>query len=210
MKTKVITIVDYGAGNIGSLVNMIEHVGGRVQIAKTAEDISKCEKLLIPGVGAFKEAMQLLSKLDLISVLKEKVISEKVPTMGICLGMHLLTEYSEEGDVPGLGFIKGNTQKFNFQGEQASLKVPHMGWQKVFVTKSSKLFDDKTNERPRFYFVHSYKVCDVPKDLVLVDCDYGGLFTAGFEKENILGLQFHAEKSSHHGMRLFKNFVERF
>ena len=204
----MITIIDYGMGNLGSIANMIKKVGGKSVITSNKDEIKKAKKLLLPGVGAFDNAVKNLKNLDLWDLIKEKVLVEKNPIMGICLGMQLLTKGSEEGKLEGFGFIDAYTKKFTFENNK--LKIPHMGWNIVKLQKTSKLFQGMENQENRFYFVHSYAVeCYEEKD-ILTTTFYGYEFVSSFEKENIIGCQFHPEKSHKFGMALFKNFVERY
>ena len=204
----MITIIDYGMGNLGSVANMIKKVGGKSLITSNKDGIKKAKKLLLPGVGAFDNAVKNLKNLDLWDLIKEKALVEKVYIMGICLGMQLLTKGSEEGKLEGFGFIDAYTKKFKF--EDNKLKIPHMGWNIVKLQKKSKLFQGMENQENRFYFVHSYAIkCYEEKD-ILTTTFYGYEFVSSFEKENIIGCQFHPEKSHKFGMALFKNFVERY
>jgi len=202
----MITIVDYGMGNLGSVRNMLKKIGISSQISSEAEKIAEATKLILPGVGAFDNAMQNLGNLGLIPVLKRKVIEEKTPFLGICLGMQLLTKRSEEGSLSGLGWIDAETVRFRFSGGE-NLKIPHMGWNTIAVRKESPLYDGLLEE-PRFYFVHSYYVaCNNPSD-VLTTTDYGIDFCSSLACGNVFGVQFHPEKSHKFGMRLLKNFAE--
>jgi len=204
----MITIIDYGMGNLGSVANMIKKVGGKSLITSNIEEIKKAKKILLPGVGSFDNAMENLEKLELIDILKDKVLNQKTPIIGICLGMQLLTRGSDEGNLEGFGFVDAFTHKFKF--EDNNLKVPHMGWNRVKLEKKSKLFEGMGEQENRFYFVHSFAVGCQEKEDVLTTTSYGYSFVASFEKENIIGVQFHPEKSHKFGMRLFKNFVERY
>ena len=204
----MITIIDYGMGNLGSVANMIKKVGGKSLITSDKEKIKNAKKLLLPGVGAFDNAVKNLKDLGLWDLIKEKVLVEKVPIMGICLGMQLLTNGSEEGELEGFGFINAYTKKFRF--EKNNLKIPHMGWNVVKLQKKSKLFDGMENQENRFYFVHSFAVECQEKQDILTTTNYGYEFVSSFEKENIIGCQFHPEKSHKFGMALFKNFVENY
>jgi len=204
----MITIIDYGMGNLGSVANMIKKVGGKSIITSNKDDIKNAKKILLPGVGAFDSAVRNLKKLHLWDLIKEKVLVEKVPIMGICLGMQLLTKGSEEGELDGFGFIDAYAKRFEFEKED--LKIPHMGWNVVNLQKKSKLFEGMEHQENRFYFVHSFAVeCKENKD-ILTTTHYGYDFVSSFEKENIIGCQFHPEKSHKFGMKLFKNFVEKY
>ena len=205
----MIVVVDYRMGNLGSIANILRKVGAEAVVSADANVIGEATKLILPGVGAFDEGMKNIGTLGLREVLDRRVLRNRVPTLGICLGMQLMARRSEEGESPGLGWIAGDVKRFRFAPEQAKLKVPHMGWNTVKAQKRSPLFDGFA-EPPRFYFVHSYYiVCDDAGD-VLATASYGGDFTAAVQKGNLMGVQFHPEKSHKFGMALFRNFVEYF
>lgn len=190
-------------GNLGSVQNMFRYLGVANIISADPEVILKAEKLLLPGVGAFDNAMLRLNQHGLREILNQKALIEKVPVLGICLGMQLLTRGSEEGQLPGLGFVPADTVRLP---DIPGLKVPHMGWNLVRPFTKSLLTRDLPLDS-RFYFVHSYCVqVDDPVHSVL-QADYGVLFDAAIQKENIFGAQFHPEKSHKFGMQLFKNFA---
>ncbi len=202
----MITIVNYGMGNLGSVQNMFKRIGVPSEISGDPAIIAKSTRLLLPGVGAFDAAMQKIADSGLLTVLNKKVLEDKVPTLGICLGMQLLTNSSEEGVLPGLGWIPAKTVKFKFAPD-SKLKVPHMGWNYVFSKKDSPLTDNLPEE-PRFYFVHSYFVqCDNEED-VLTTTPYGSDFHSIIQKDNVYGAQFHPEKSHKYGMKLLANFAK--
>jgi glutamine amidotransferase len=202
----MITIVDCGMGNLGSIQNMLKKIDHKSVITGKISDIEKAEKIILPGVGAFDNGMKNLKKMKLISVLNQKVLKEKTPVLGICLGMQLMTLKSEEGKLPGLGWIEAETIRFNFNGDK-NLKIPHMGWNNVKVMKNNGLSKDIHNN-DRFYFVHSYFVKLKNSQDQLFETEYGSLFTSSFSKGNIFGVQFHPEKSHKYGMQLLKNFAE--
>jgi imidazole glycerol-phosphate synthase subunit HisH len=203
----MITIVDYGIGNLGSIYNMFKKIGIESRITGELDEIKKAEKLVLPGVGAFNHGMQNLADRKLIPVLTDKVLNRKVPILGLCLGMQLFTCKSEEGTLPGLGWIDAETIAFRIQDLGSDFRIPHMGWNYVKIQRNSSLFGD-TDETPSFYFVHSYHVvCHQPSD-VIATTDYGYPFVSIFQHENIIGTQFHPEKSHKFGMRLLKQFAE--
>jgi len=206
----MITIIDYGMGNLGSVKNMFKKVGEQSIISSSKEDIEQATKILLPGVGAFDNAMKNLHSLDLVDLIKKKVLVDKVPIMGICLGMQLLTKGSEEGTSTGFGFIDAYANKFDFSSVDEALPIPHMGWNRTYLEKKSKLLQDSDERENRFYFVHSYAITCENKEDILSTTMYGYKFVSSFEKENILGCQFHPEKSHKFGMKLFKNFVEKY
>lgn len=201
----MITIVDYGMGNLGSVRNMFKRIGVESQITGDLAIIEKAEKLLLPGVGAFDTAMQQINEGGFRELLNKKVLEEKVPTLGICLGMQLLTNSSEEGKLPGLGWIAAKTVKFSFE-EGSPLKVPHMGWNRIYEKRSSGLTAGLPDES-RFYFVHSYYVLAENTGDVLDTTVHGVEFHSVIQKENIYGAQFHPEKSHKFGMKLLENFA---
>jgi glutamine amidotransferase len=203
----MIVIVNYGLGNLESIKNMLKKVGFESVISSNPEEIRKASKLILPGVGAFDNGMKNLHDLRIIPVLEEKVFEKRTPILGICLGMQLFTKKSEEGIMAGLGWINAETVRFQFQKEKETLKIPHMGWNTIKCKKESTLFQDPFPEM-RFYFVHSYHAVCQKGDDILTETHYGYDFTSSFQKENIIGVQFHPEKSHKFGMKLLRNFVE--
>ena len=199
----MITIIDYGAGNIGSIENMIKRVGGKSKITSSPEEIEKAEKLILPGVGSFDYGMNQLHKSGLVEILNKKVLQEKIPILGICLGMQLMTKGSEEGVEPGLSWFDAEVVKFN--ATDLKMKIPHMGWNFIDIKKKSRLFSDEEIER-RYYFVHSYYVKSNAENEVLTQTTYINNFVSALENENVFGVQFHPEKSHKFGFELLGNF----
>jgi imidazole glycerol-phosphate synthase subunit HisH len=200
----MITIIDYGMGNLGSILNMFKFIGVKASVTSSHEEIRNAEKLLLPGVGAFDAAISRIQKSGLREILDRKVLADKIPVLGICLGMQLLTRGSEEGELPGLDWIPGETKRF--PANQA-LKVPHMGWNIVIPNTQSSITTHLT-KGSRFYFVHSYYVSvDNPQHSIL-RTSYGTEFDAAIQRDNIYGAQFHPEKSHKFGMQLLKSFAE--
>lgn len=198
----MITIIDYGLGNLVSVKNMLKKLGAESIITDKVSDIEKAKKMILPGVGAFDNGMTLIRQKGLQDILNKKATEEKIPVLGICLGMQLLTKSSEEGIEKGLGWVDAQTIKFNFPDK--SLKIPHMGWSYIDVKKENALI--RKEDKHRFYFVHSYYVkCNDANDVV-ASCNYGNEFTCMFNHGNIYGAQFHPEKSLKFGMELLNNF----
>jgi glutamine amidotransferase len=203
----MIVIVDYGVGNLGSIANMLKKVGAIAKVSSDAEILEQADKLILPGVGAFDHGMKNLVESGLIPLLNTLVLEKRVPVIGLCMGMQLLTKKSEEGELPGLGGLDAETVRFRTDETNASLKVPHMGWNTIETRRQHPLFTELETEA-RFYFVHSYYVVCHDPALVLAQTDYGHPFASIIGKDNIMGVQFHPEKSHKYGMRLLKNFAE--
>lgn len=204
MKSKTLVILNYGMGNLGSVVNMFKRIGVTALISTSVEEIDNAEKLILPGVGAFDHAMKRINESGFREILDKKALIDKIPVLGICLGMQLLTRGSEEGVLPGLGWIAANTVRFP---NQSGLKIPHMGWNLVQISSPSELTQNLP-EGSRFYFVHSYRVrVDHEADSIL-KCNYGMDFDAAIQHDNIFGVQFHPEKSHKYGMKLLENFAK--
>jgi glutamine amidotransferase len=203
----MIHIINYGMGNLGSIHNMLKKLGIASKIVESPDQCMDAVKLILPGVGAFDEGMRVLNESGWLPFFDQKVKQEKVPVLGICLGMQLMTNSSEEGDCRGLGWIDGETLKFNLA--DTNLKVPHMGWNIVNPVAETDLFESEEEEL-RFYHVHSYYVKLNDQSQEIASTNYGGPFTSSFQKQNILGVQFHPEKSHKFGMRLLKNFHEKY
>ncbi len=202
----MLAIIDYGMGNLGSIRNMLKKIGHNAVVTSRTEDIVAADKIILPGVGAFDNGMRNLESRGLVRVLSDKVLREKVPILGICLGMQLMTKCSEEGTLPGLGWVDARTVRFRFDDTANQRKVPHMGWNTVHVLKENRLFRGM-DERTRFYFVHSYHVVLPDEGDVLTRTHYGFDFVSSYQRGNITGVQFHPEKSHKFGMQLLKNFM---
>lgn len=198
-----IAIVDYGAGNIGSVLNMLKKIGVSARRAATPEAIASAERLILPGVGAFDHCMGSFEASGLKQALEDVAFQAKKPVLGICVGMQMMLEGSAEGQRPGLGWIKGRVVRFALN--DPSLKIPHMGWSDVTPAIPHPLFDGFDGDA-RFYFVHSYHPACADKGNVMARADYGMPFECAITNGNIAGVQFHPEKSHRYGMRLLKNF----
>ncbi len=202
----MITIVDYKVGNLGSIQNMLKKIGAKSQITSDPVILESAEKIILPGVGAFDTGVESLKKYNMWEVLNKKVLIEKKPILGICLGAQLLCKESEEGKHKGLGWIDATVKKFNFENRE--FKVPHIGWNYTKLQKESRLFKEMYDD-PKFYFVHSYYM-QVADDSGLTETNYSFKFDSAIENNNVLGVQFHPEKSHKFGMKLLENFVKEY
>jgi imidazole glycerol-phosphate synthase subunit HisH len=201
-------IVDYGMGNLRSIQHKLKSIEIESWITSDVLEIEKADVIIFPGVGHFARGMQNLNGYGLIPVLTRKVIEEKTPIMGICLGMQLFTQRSEEGNVEGLGWIDAITRKFNFDGAQEMLRLPHIAWNTLSPARESPLLDHLRPDQ-RFYFIHSYHVCCNNPNDVLTTTRYGYEFVSSVRHANIFGVQFHPEKSHLDGMQLIRNFMHQ-
>ncbi len=199
----MIVIVDYGMGNLHSVYKALERLNVKAIVSSSPKDIEKADKLILPGVGHFKKGMENLKSLNLIPILNKKVLEEKTPILGICLGIQLFTKHSEEGNVPGLGWIDAETVKL----KDINLKIPHMGWNSINIKKQNPIFSN-INQDEQFYFVHSYHVAPKDKEIVSSTSSYGKEFVSSIRKDNIYGVQFHPEKSHSAGLKILKNFAD--
>ncbi|MBT4120358.1 MAG: imidazole glycerol phosphate synthase subunit HisH [Candidatus Peribacter sp.] len=201
----MVTVIDYGLGNIFSVVKAFEMIGADVQVSSDASDIRSADHLVLPGVGAFADGMQFLHDKDLDTVLTEEVVQNKKPFLGICLGLQLLAEIGQEhGEHKGLGWIPGKVQVLDTGDEP--LKIPHVGWNNLEMTQDNPLFTD-IHKDSDFYFVHSYQLhCTDPKDCIATTT-YGETITAAIWHDNIFATQFHPEKSQDAGLKLLENFL---
>jgi glutamine amidotransferase len=204
----MILVVDYGMGNLGSLLNMLKKVGAKdARVSGDPSEIERADKLILPGVGAFDTGIQRLRHAGLIEILREKVLARGTPTLGVCLGMQLMTHASEEGTLPGLGWIDGHTVRLRFD-PALRVKVPHMGWNTVEIRRAGTLFQGMFPDA-RFYFVHSFHVVPSSAEDVLTTTRYGDReIVSAIQRGHIMATQFHPEKSHKFGMMLFKNFLE--
>ncbi|PSR18713.1 imidazole glycerol phosphate synthase subunit HisH [filamentous cyanobacterium CCP3] len=204
----MIVILDYGMGNLGSVLNMLRKIGAEATISSDPDQILAASKLILPGVGAFDRGMANLAQRGLLDPLNRAVLEQRTPVLGICLGIQLMTRTSEEGTKPGLGWFEADTVRFQLSdlpGDRRH-KIPHMGWNDVHYSPDSKLFQGWDGEA-RFYFVHSYYVTAQRSQDVAGTAAYGREFVAALERDHIFGVQFHPEKSHRYGMQLLKNFA---
>ncbi len=202
----MIAIIDYGMGNLRSVQKAFEKFCSNVIVSASANDILKADKIVLPGVGAFKTAMDELKKRGLIDPIKESIEKGR-PFLGICLGLQLLFSESEEGGrIKGLDVIKGKVKRFKHKD---GLKIPHMGWNQIRTTNDERRTTilDGVTDGSYMYFVHSYYAAPKDKDVILCETDYGRNFTSGVHKDNVYGFQFHPEKSQSAGLKIVENFV---
>lgn len=202
----MVAVIDYGLGNVKAIANMLQRIGCQTVIVSDASELRSADRIILPGVGSFDEAMVRLAERGYVRALREAVVQHGTPILGICLGMQLLTSKSEEGRLPGFGWLDAQTERFRFAPAARHLKTPHMGWNRVTVLRESGLFRNG-GEQPRFYFAHSYHVtCNRTEDVVAVT-RYGQDFAATVQRENVFGVQFHPEKSHRYGMAILAEFL---
>ena len=203
----MISIVDYGLGNIRAFANMYKRMNIDVQVATDPADLSALTRIILPGVGAFDQAMKLLQASGMRQVLDELVLGRKVPVLGVCVGMQILANASDEGSLPGLGWIPGRVRAFKSVPQSADLPLPHMGWNDVHPTAPMPLFEGLESDA-RFYFLHSFFFDCAQEDHTAATASYGIDFSCAVHSSNVYGVQFHPEKSHHYGTRLLKNFAQ--
>lgn len=203
----MITIIDYGLGNILAFVNVYNRLNIPVAVAKSADDLRNATRLILPGVGSFDHAMQQLDQSGMRQPVEQLVMQNRVPVLGICVGMQMLAKSSDEGELPGLGWIDGKVKKFDLSAMPRDTNLPHMGWNDVNPVVSGGLFKGMEQDS-QFYFLHSFYFECNQQSNVLAVTDYGGNFSCAVRQENVFGVQFHPEKSHHFGSQLLKNFAE--
>lgn len=204
----MIGIIDYGMGNVGSIRNMLRKLGHDSAIMSDPRELVAADKLILPGVGAFDNGMRRLQDTGIREVIEQKVIDDKIAILGICLGMQLMLDGSDEGQLSGLSWVSGRAVRFEFPSVDRSYPVPHMGWNHIKTAEQHRLLDG-LDERSRFYFVHSFRVATKNPENVLTTTRYGGLeFVSALHKGHIIGVQFHPEKSHRFGMQLLDNFAK--
>jgi len=198
-----LAVIDYGMGNLRSVVRAWEHVGADVELVSRPEQIGLADALIFPGQGAIVDAMQLLQQTGFDAAIRDWIAADK-PFFGICLGLQALFEHSEEGDTPALGIFKGQVRRFRID---PALKIPHMGWNAVNFSAGAPLTDGLKSGVDQFYFVHSYYIDPLDKGLTWFETDYGGSFVSGIRSGNCFATQFHPEKSQAKGLQLYQNFL---
>lgn len=203
----MITIIDYGVGNINAFYNIYKNLGIVVKIAKSSKELVGASKLILPGVGHFDYAMTKFKDSGMINNVTEMVLNSNIPILGICVGMQMLAQSSEEGVLPGLGWVDGEVKKINSSLLQQTTRLPHMGWNDINVTKQTPLFGGLESSS-LFYFLHSYYFkCHNNHDIISTSF-YGENFTSSVNYLNIYGVQFHPEKSHRNGIKLLENFAK--
>lgn len=202
----MITIIDYGVGNINAFTNIYRKLGIEIKIATKVSDIDTASKLILPGVGHFDYAMDRFTKSGMREGVTELVMTRQVPIIGICVGMQMLAMSSTEGILPGLGWIDAEVKKIDSSMLKHTTRLPHMGWNDIVTEKPNALLRDLEHDA-RFYFLHSYYFqCNNQSDIIAFS-EYGNRFTCAVNHNNIYGVQFHPEKSHHFGIQLLKNFA---
>ena len=202
----MVTIINYGVGNINAFINAYKRLNIETRVAKTVLDLNDVQKIILPGVGSFDYAMQKLNESGMRARLDELVLEEKIPILGICVGMQMMANRSEEGKLDGLKWIDAEVLKFDSDKIKFATKIPHMGWNDVTASRSNQLFSNIEKEN-LFYFLHSYYFkCSNDGDSIATS-EYGGLFTSAVNRDNVYGIQFHPEKSHHSGEKVLNNFA---
>ena len=201
-----IAVVDYGIGNLGSIPNMLARAGAHAIVTSEPAVILEADRLILPGVGAFDAGMRSLMDRGLVEALRRRTQEHGVMTLGLCLGMQLLFESSEEGALKGLGWIPGSVKRFRFPSDDIAHRVPHMGWNNV-AAQSDRALLDGLGPEPRFYFAHSYYASPENPADVVATTEYGNEFASIVRRDNIIGAQFHPEKSHRFGLGFLSNFI---
>lgn len=203
----MISIVDYGLGNVGAFLNMYKRMNVPAKAVRTPAELAEAERIVLPGVGAFDHAIDLLDASGMRPALEQKVTGDKVPVLGVCVGMQILSDSSDEGERRGLGWVPGTVRHFRAMPMWDKLPLPHMGWNDVEPRKNEQLFAGLAKDA-RFYFLHSfYYECAEPVDQAAMAI-YGSPFACAVHRDNVWGVQFHPEKSHHFGAMLLKNFAD--
>ncbi len=202
----MITLVNYGLGNIQAFANIYKRLNIPFEVAQTSEELAGAQKIILPGVGAFDWAMSRLEESGMRACLDELVLNRKRPVLGICVGMQMMARCSEEGELPGLGWIDAEVRRFDESAFCQKTRLPHMGWNDVSPVETKSLFN--SIDSPQFYFLHSYYFAPSNSVDVLATTDYNGSFTSAVQVGHMFGVQFHPEKSHQWGVQLLKNFAE--
>ncbi|MDC0309227.1 imidazole glycerol phosphate synthase subunit HisH [bacterium] len=203
----MITIIDYALGNVLAFVNVYSRLNIPVAVAKSAGDLVNATKLILPGVGSFNHAMEQLNQSGMRQSIEQLVLQQRIPILGICVGMQMLAKSSDEGELPGLGWIEGKVRKFDVSAMPRGTNLPHMGWNDVKPLLDGGLFKGMEQDA-RFYFLHSYYFECHQQSNILALTDCGMQFSCAVRRDNVYGVQFHPEKSHHFGGQLLRNFAE--
>lgn len=204
----MITLIDYGVGNINAFLNIYKQLNIAIKVAKTTNDLDEMtSKIILPGVGHFDYAMQRFNDSGMREKVDDFVLNKELPVIGICVGMQMMANESEEGTLPGLGWINAKVVKFSEEQRSAKIPLPHMGWNDITYTEN-KIFNGFV-EQPKFYFLHSYYFCCNDETSIVAQSEYGTKFTCVANYKNRYGIQFHPEKSHKYGIQLLKNFAEQ-
>ena len=201
-----LAVIDYGMGNLRSVVHAWEHIGADVFLVTDPSQIANVDALIFPGQGAIFDTMRLLQSTGFDNMIRDWIAADK-PFFGICLGLQALFEYSEEGDIDTLDIFKGSVKRFRFDFSDPSLKIPHIGWNTVTFDSGAPMTDGLTSGQDQFYFVHSYHIVPQDPSLALFHTEYGGQFVSGIRSGNCYATQFHPEKSQAKGLHLYRNFL---
>ena len=204
----MIVVFDYGVGNLTSIMKMISKSGNSAVISSKKEDLESASKIILPGMGHFDNCMKKFNQSGMRDLITRRVFEEKLPLLGICVGLQMFFDSSEEGSEKGLGWVRGKVVRFDEKKFDNRLTIPNMGWLDVTPVRKSDVLEGL--EGARFYFAHSYHVETENMDSDLISANYGYTFTAGVEQDNLVGVQFHPEKSHRFGMKLLQNFAENF
>lgn len=202
----MIVIVDYGMGNLRSILKKLEMIKVKAMISAKIQDIESAEKIILPGVGHFGQGMKNIKEYGLLPILNTKILEKKTPVLGLCLGMQLFAEWSEEGNVAGLGWIQGKIVRFHFDNLPNKFSIPHVGWNTIDVKQDALLLSG-IKPKTRFYFTHSYHFEDVEQKYIIATTEYGYNFPSIVKRDNMYGTQFHPEKSHMTGLEIYKNFI---
>lgn len=203
----MIVIVDYGMGNLRSIAKKLEMIKVKAIISSQPEDIRRASKLILPGVGHFGQGIKNIKESGLLPLLNKKVLEDKTPILGVCLGMQLFADSSEEGNASGLGWVHGKVVRFNFEALPGKLSIPHVGWNTIDIHRESILLKN-IDPKTRFYFTHSYHYQGLDPACVVATTPYGYDFPTVIQQNNVYGTQFHPEKSHLIGLEIYKNFIQ--
>lgn len=201
-----VVVINSGVGNLGAIPNMLARLGATARVTLDPVEIESADRIVLPGVGSFDAAVRNLTASGVLEVLRYRVIERGTPLLGVCLGMELLADRSEEGSLNGFGWIPGDVVRFRFDHLDPAPRIPQMGWNIVQSTRDAPLLRD-LGDGPRFYFAHSFHFRAADPSHVIGVTDYGGTFASAVQRDNVVGVQFHPEKSHRFGLAIFRNFL---